>query len=98
MKRYINDIISLLHTNRHVVNHFIEQANKFFPIIKLSPEISDSEGTPLDTAIYKGERFNRESVLYVRTHFEPTETFRYKFSTTCHQLGAKEGFVKEKAL
>ena len=59
MKRYINDIISLLHTNRHVVNHFIEQANKLFPIIKLSPEISDSESTPLDTAIYKGERFNR---------------------------------------
>ena len=38
-------------------------------------EISVSEVTSLDTAIYKGERFNRESVLDMRTHFKPTGTF-----------------------
>ena len=57
-KRYINDI-SLLHTNRHVGNPSIEQANKFYPIIKITAEISVLEATFLDTIIYKGERFNR---------------------------------------
>ena len=34
----------------------------------------------------------------MRTHFKPAETFQYTFFTTCHPLGAKEGFVKGEAL
>lgn len=59
-KRYIDVISSLSHTNRHVVNQFIEQANKFYPIIKITAEISVLEATFLNTIIYKGERFNKE--------------------------------------
>ena len=57
---------------------FIEQANKQQPTIKLTAEISDTETTFLDTnsGIYKGERFKSNSVLDVRTHFKPTETFQ----------------------
>ena len=54
---------------------FIEQANKQQTTIKLMAEISDTETTFLDTNIYKGERFKSNSVLDVRTHFKPTETF-----------------------
>ena len=59
------------------------------PIIKLTTEIFVSEAT-----FCKGERFNRESVLDMRTHFNPRDTFQYTFYTTCHPLGAKKGFVK----
>ena len=55
---------------------FIEQANKQETTIKLTAEISDKESTFLDTHIYKGERFNSNSVLDERAHFKPTETFQ----------------------
>ena len=47
---------------------------------------------------YKGQRFYKESVLDMRTHFKPTETFQYTFFTSCHPLGVKNGFVKGEAL
>ena len=47
---------------------------------------------------YKGQRFYKESVLDMRTHFKPTETFQYTFFTSCHPLGVKKGFVKGEAL
>ena len=31
---------------------------------------------------YKGQRFYKESVLDMRTHFKPTETFQYTFFTS----------------
>ena len=64
-------------------------------IIKLkTAEIS--EATFSDTTIYRGERLNRESVLHLRNHFKPTETFQFTFYVTCHPAGAKKGFVKMK--
>ena len=48
--------------------------------------------------ICKGERFIRESVLDMKTHFKPTDTFQYTFYTTRHPLAAKKGFVKGGAL
>ena len=61
-KAFIDDLISLLHTNRYVVNHFSEQANNHHPPIKFTGETSVSEATFLDSTIYKGERFIRVSV------------------------------------
>ena len=57
---------------------FIERANKQQTTIKLTAEISDTKTTFQDTNIYKGERFNSNSVgnSYVRAHFKPTETFQ----------------------
>ena len=97
-KCYIDNIISLWHTSRDVVEKFIEQANKHHPTIKFTAEISCTDATFLDTTIYKGKRFNKESVLNMRTHFKPTETFQYRFFTMCYPLGAKKGFVKGKDL
>ena len=37
-KRYIRDIISLLHTNKYIVNQFIEQATKHHSTIKFTAE------------------------------------------------------------
>ena len=97
-KRCIDDIISLWYTSREVVEKFIEQANKYHPTSKFTAEISCRDATFLDTTICKGKRFNKESVLDMRTHFKPTETFQYKFFTTCHPPGARKGFVKGEAL
>ena len=97
-KRYIDDIFSLWITNRDRIEHFIEQANKRHPTIKFTAEISDKETTFLDTYIYKGERFERDAILDVRTHFKPTETFQYTHFSSCHPQGVKKGFIKGEAL
>ena len=76
---------------------FIEQANKHYPTIKFTAEISETE-TFLDTNIYKGERFRSNSFLEVRTHFKPTETFQYMHFSLCHPPGVKKGFIKGEAL
>ena len=80
-KPYIDDIISLWHSSRDVVEKFIEKANKHHPTIKFTAAISCTDATFLDTTICKGQRFYKESVLDVRIHFKPTETFQYTFST-----------------
>ena len=45
-----------------------------------------------------GERVKKESILDVRTHFKPTETFQYTYFSSCHPPGVKKGFIKGEAL
>ena len=49
-----------------------------------------------DATTYKGERFKKESVCYLRTHFKPTETFQYTFYTTCHSLEQMASMIVER--
>ena len=77
---------------------FIAQANKHHPTIKFTAEISETVTTFLDTNIYKGERFRSNSVLDVRMHFKPTETFQYTHFSSYHPPGVKKGFIKGEAL
>lgn len=97
-KRYIDDIFSLWNIDRKDIDLFLEQANNYHPTIKFTAEISDTEITYLDTCVYKGERFKRESILDVRTHFKPTESFQYTEFSSCHPPGVWKGFIKGEAL
>ena len=87
-------------TNKEEIEHFVEQANSYHPTIKFTAEVSQLETTFLDTTVYKGERFEKESILDrdVRTHYKPTETFQYTNYHSCHPAGVKKGFVKGEAL
>ena len=80
------------------INNFTELANSFHPTIKFTAEISDTEITFLDTCVYKGDRFKKHSILDVRTHFKPTETFQYAQFASCHPLGFRKCFIKGEAL
>ena len=50
-------------------------ANSYHLTIKFTAEFSDREITFLDTCVYD-EKIKKESILDVRTHFKPTETFQ----------------------
>ena len=76
-KRFIYDVFYLWDTNKEEIEHFIEQANSYHPTMKFTAEVSQLETTFLDTTVYKGKRFEKESILDVRTHYKPTETFQY---------------------
>ena len=77
---------------------FIEQANKFHPTIKFTTEISENEITFLDTVVFKGVRLKNESILDIKTHYKPTETFQYTHFNSCHPPGVKSGFIKGEAM
>ena len=64
-------------TSRDKIEDFLLEATSFHPTIKFTDEISETETTFLDTKVYKGVRFNKESILDVQTHFKTTETFQY---------------------
>ena len=70
----------------------------FHPTIKFTAEISEIETIFLDTVVYKGDRFLKESILDVRTHFKPTETFQYTNFYSLHPPGVTKGFIKGEAL
>ena len=91
--------MQLWNMNKKEINSFIELANSYHPTIKFTAEISsDKEITFLDTRVYKGERFRKESVLDVRTHFKPTETFQYTHFSSCHPPGVRRSYIKGEAL
>jgi len=97
-KRFGDDIFCLWDTNKEDIEIFIEKANAYHPTIKFTAEVSEIETTFLDTTVYKGERFEKERILDVHTHFKPTETFQYTHFNSCHPVGVKKGFVKGEVL
>ena len=44
--------------------------------------------------MYKGVRFDKESILDVQTHYKPTEIFEYMNFYSCHPPDVKKGFIK----
>ena len=50
--------------------------------------------------VFKGERVKKESILDIKTHYKPTETFQYTHFNSCHTLGVKNenGFIKGEAM
>ena len=85
-------------TSRGKIQDFFLKANSFYPIIKFTAEISETEAAFLDSKVYKGDRFDKEAILDVRTHFKPTETFQYTNFYLCHPPGVTKGFIKGEAL
>ena len=97
-KRFIDDVISVWDTSRNEIEEFLLKANNFHPTIKFTAEISETETTFLDTKVYNGVRFNKDSILEVRTHFNPTGKFQHTNFYSCHPPGITKGFIKGEAL
>ena len=97
-KRYIDDVFSLWNTSREEIDQFISEANRHHPTIKFTAEISEKEINFLDTTVFKGERFYKDSIFDICTHFKPTEKFQYTHFSSCHAPGVKKGFIKGEAL
>ena len=91
-RRYIDDIFSLWDSDKKDLDHFIKQATKFHHSIKFIVEISENDTTFLDIVV-KRERFINESILDIKTHYKPTETFQYTHFNSCHPPGVKNGFI-----
>ena len=74
---FVDDVISVGDTiSRNEIEEFLLKASNFHPTIKFTAEISETETRFLDKKVYKGVRFDKDSILDVRTHFKPAETFQ----------------------
>ena len=97
-KRYVANIFSLWDNSKPAIDKFMTQANSHHPTIQFTAEISNTEATFLDTVVYKGKHFQSQSILDIKTHFKPTETFQYTHFSSSHPPGVKTGFMKGEAL
>ena len=97
-KRYIDDVFSLWDTTREEIDRFILVANRHHPVTHFTAQISEKKTNFLDTTIFKGERFYKDTIFHIRTHFKPTQTFQYTHFSCCHAPGVKKGFIKSQAL
>ena len=97
-KRYIDDVFYLWDTKRKEIDLFILDANRHHPTIKFTAEVSEKEINFLDTTVFKGERFNKDYVFDIETHFKPTETFQYTHFSSCHAPSVRKGFIKGEVL
>ena len=64
--------------------------NRHPPTISSPAEISNKETNFLDTTIFKGGRFHKDSIFDICMHFKPTEKFQYTHYTSCHAPGVKK--------
>ena len=97
-KRYIDDLFSLWNVDKKEIEEFIILANRHHPTQLNLRLKSQTEINFLDTTLFKGERFNKQAILDICTHFKPTETFQYTYFSSCHPPGVRKGFVKGEAL
>jgi hypothetical protein len=96
--RYRDDIFYFWLGTTLELEKFMMMANQFHPTLKFTYECSTECVTFLDTEIYKGERFNKEGILDIRTHTKPTNTFQYLHRTSCHPNSVFKGFIKGELL
>jgi len=66
--------------------------------IKFTAEISDKEINVPDTIFFKGERFKKQEILDIRTHFKSTGTFQHTHFSSCHPPEVRKRFIKGEAL
>ena len=80
-KRYIDDVFSLWDKTREEIDQFIVEANRHHPTIKFMAEISDKETNFLDTTIFKGERFLKDSILDISRILNRLKSFNTRTCT-----------------
>ena len=87
-KRYIDDIYSQVgRQTKPKSRKIIGKTNNHHWIIKFTAHRSYTETTFLDTYVFKGERFAKDSISEIKTHFKSTATFQYT-----HFLRGQKGF------
>ena len=74
--------VKLYKQNRNSTVTFIEQANNYHPTTKFTAKVSEMETRFLILTFPKVKAgFKKDSVLDVRTHFKPNETFQYIYTS-----------------
>ena len=71
-KRFIDDIFVIWTRSAVEFTTYMNTINQLHHTIKLTYELSETELAFLDITLYKGDRFDRNQILDIRTHIKPT--------------------------
>ena len=71
-KRFIDDIFIIWTGTLEEFQDFMDKINQIHPTIKFTHEVSKNELTFLDVTVYKGDRFQTENKLDIKTHIKKT--------------------------
>ena len=83
-KWFIDDIFIIWTRSHEQFSEYIIEINKLHDTIKFTHDISDTELTFLDVTLYKGNRFQSQNILDIRTHIKPTNKQLYVHASLYH--------------
>ena len=83
-KRFIDDIFVVWTGSASEFTTYINTINQLHHTIKFTYELSETELTFLDITLYKGDRFDGNQILDVRTHIKPTNKQLYIHASSYH--------------
>ena len=83
-KRFIDDIFVIWTGSASEFTTYINTINQLHHTIKFTYELSETELTFLDITLYKGDRFDRNQILDVRTHIKPTNKQLHIHASSYH--------------
>ena len=72
---------------------YLDRLNRRHRTIKFTSEIDRSKAVFLDTRVYKGDRFRRNGVLDIETHFKATNKFQYLHYESSHPRATAKAVV-----
>ena len=77
---------------------FFQIANSIHPLLKFTYNISETEAIFLDTCIYKGQRFEMEGVLDIKSYIKPTNTHQYLHRSSMHNPNVFLGLIRSETI
>ena len=83
-KRFIDDIFVIWTRSAVEFTTYMNTINQLHHTIKFTYELSETELTFLDITLYKGDRFDRNQILDIRTHIKPTNKQLYIHASSYH--------------
>ena len=83
-KRFIDDIFIIWKGTKVEFLEYMDRINTIHHSIKFTHECSEQEIDFLDATIYKGDRFQAEHILDVKTHIKPTNKQLYVHASSYH--------------
>ena len=89
-KRYIDDIFLIWTNTQETLEEYIKMINSIHPTIKFTYESNKNELTFLDITVYKGERFQKDNILDIKTHIKQTNNCTYTQTHTTQQQPKKQ--------
>ncbi len=93
-RRYIDNIFLAWTDTKESLHQFIESLNQEHIRIKFTSDTSTSDISFLDLCLYKGERFEHDSILDIKMHIKPTNTQQYVHASSAHPRSTGKGLIK----
>ena len=92
-KRYKDDNFMIWTGNKSELETYISHINTVNQTIKFTYEAHENELVFLDTILYKGDRFKKENILDIRTHFKKTNKQLYIQKKSYHPKHIKKATI-----